>query len=115
MTHRLRSPVRSTIDVSGLRSAWHRCGDHAQAGIRAGHRVAADRAFLGGYCTGYERFERYLLGLDDGIKTRMGLLSGSPPASARSGPRRMAEHRTLITTSLSFLQRIEHGEQTGRD
>ncbi len=33
----------------------------------------ADRAFLGRYCTGYERFERYLLGLADGIPIiRMG-------------------------------------------
>ena len=27
----------------------------------------ADRDFLGAYCTGYERFERYLLGVDDGV------------------------------------------------
>ena len=27
----------------------------------------ADREFLSTYCTGYDRFERYLLGLDDGI------------------------------------------------
>ena len=27
----------------------------------------ADRDFLSTYCTGYDRFERYLLGVDDGI------------------------------------------------
>lgn len=74
----------------------------------------ADRAFLGRYCTGYERFERYLLGLDDGIpKTPewAAALSGLAAGDLRDLARRMAEHRTLITTSLS-LQRIEHGEQT---
>ena len=27
----------------------------------------ADRAFLDRYCVGYDRFERYLLGPDDGV------------------------------------------------
>ena len=27
----------------------------------------ADRAFLDTYCVGYDRFERYLLGIDDGV------------------------------------------------
>ena len=30
-------------------------------------RTSADREFLDTYCTGYERFERYLLGADDGV------------------------------------------------
>lgn len=49
----------------------------------------ADRAFLGRYCTGYERFERYLLGLDDGIpKTPewAAALSSSPPAICEIWP-----------------------------
>lgn len=73
----------------------------------------ADRAFLGRYCTGYERFERYLLGLDDGIpKTPewAAALSGLAAGDLRDLARRMAEHRTLITTSLS-LQRIEHASR----
>ncbi|BBX97024.1 molybdopterin guanine dinucleotide-containing S/N-oxide reductase [Mycobacterium lacus] len=74
----------------------------------------ADRAFLDTYCTGYERFERYLLGDDDGLpKTPewAAALSGLDVDELRALARRMAAGRTLITTSLS-LQRIEHGEQS---
>ncbi|MDI3313814.1 MAG: molybdopterin guanine dinucleotide-containing S/N-oxide reductase [Mycobacterium sp.] len=74
----------------------------------------ADRAFLDTYCTGYERFERYLLGADDGVpKTPRWAagLSGLDAGELRDLAHRMADGRTLITTSLS-LQRIEHGEQS---
>lgn len=49
----------------------------------------ADRAFLGRYCTGYERFERYLLGLDDGIPKTPEWpprCPGSPPAICEIWP-----------------------------
>ncbi|SOJ54853.1 Dimethyl sulfoxide/trimethylamine N-oxide reductase [Mycobacterium simulans] len=74
----------------------------------------ADRGFLDTYCTGYDRFERYLLGRDDGVpKTPewAAALSGLDADELRVLARRMAAGRTLITTSLS-LQRAEHGEQT---
>lgn len=74
----------------------------------------ADRGFLDNYCTGYERFERYLLGTDDGVpKTPewAAALSGLDSEDLRALARDMAARRTLITTSLS-LQRTEHGEQT---
>lgn len=73
-----------------------------------------DREFLDTYCTGYARFERYLLGSDDGApKTPewAAALSGLDANNLRALARRMAAGRTLITTSLS-MQRIEHGEQT---
>ena len=73
----------------------------------------ADRDFLGTYCTGYERFERYLLGVDDGVPKSpqwasaiCGLEAGTLTALAR----RMADCRTIVTVSWS-LQRTRHGEQ----
>lgn len=74
----------------------------------------ADRSFLDAYCTGYERFENYLLGGADGVpKTPewAAALSGLDAGDLRDLARRMAAGRTLITTSLS-LQRAEYGEQT---
>lgn len=73
----------------------------------------ADRAFLEEYCFGYDRFERYLLGSDDGIPKSpewaapiCGLAAGDLVALAR----RMAARRTIVTVSWS-LQRTRHGEQ----
>ncbi|KMO78309.1 molybdopterin-dependent oxidoreductase [Mycolicibacterium chlorophenolicum] len=73
----------------------------------------ADRDFLARYCTGYERFERYLLGTDDGVPKspqwaaeRSGLDADELTALAR----RMAANRTIVTVSWS-LQRTRFGEQ----
>jgi biotin/methionine sulfoxide reductase len=73
----------------------------------------ADRAFLETYCTGYPQFERYLLGLDDGVAKSpewAAALSGLPADAIASLARRMAAHRTLVTVSWS-LQRVRYGEQ----
>ncbi|TXI59308.1 molybdopterin guanine dinucleotide-containing S/N-oxide reductase [Mycolicibacterium mageritense] len=73
----------------------------------------ADRAFLQKYCTGYDRFERYLLGHDDGVaKTPQwaARISGLEADDLVTLARRMAGSRTLVTVSWS-LQRIRHGEQ----
>ncbi|KXW70538.1 biotin transporter BioY [Mycolicibacterium phlei DSM 43072] len=73
----------------------------------------ADREFLARYCTGYERFERYLLGTDDGVPKSPGWaaqLSGLPAEELTALARRMAAHRTIVTVSWS-LQRVRHGEQ----
>ncbi|MBI3826941.1 MAG: molybdopterin guanine dinucleotide-containing S/N-oxide reductase [Candidatus Rokubacteria bacterium] len=72
-----------------------------------------DRAFLARCCVGFERFEAYLLGVEDGCpKTPEWAerLSGIAPATIRALARRMAARRTLINVNYS-LQRIEHGEQ----
>jgi biotin/methionine sulfoxide reductase len=72
-----------------------------------------DRAFLGRYCVGFDRFEGYLRGAADGQpKTPEWAerLSGIPPGTIRSLARRMAARRTLINVNYS-LQRVEHGEQ----
>ena len=72
-----------------------------------------DRAFLDRCCTGFEVFERYLLGEGDGVpkdaRWAAGIC-GVPAADVRALARRMTEGRTLITVTWS-LQRIEHGEQ----
>jgi biotin/methionine sulfoxide reductase len=73
----------------------------------------ADRDFLATYCTGYQRFERYLLGVDDGIPKSPEWASnicGLPAETLRSLARRMAAGRTMVTVSWS-LQRVRHGEQ----
>ena len=73
----------------------------------------ADRDFLNTHCTGYDRFERYLLGLDDGIAKSPRWASeicGLPADDLIALARRMATRRTIVTVSWS-LQRIRHGEQ----
>jgi biotin/methionine sulfoxide reductase len=72
-----------------------------------------DRAFLNRYCLGYEIFERYLLGRDDGRPKDADWASaicGMPADEIIGLARHAAGRRTLITCSQS-LQRAEHGEQ----
>ena len=73
----------------------------------------ADLDFLGTYCTGYERFERYLLGTDDGVPKSpewAADICRLPAQTLRDLARRMAACRTIVTVSWS-LQRVRHGEQ----
>lgn len=72
-----------------------------------------DRDFLSRYCTGYERFERYLLGIDDGVPKSAhwaAPICGLDADDIIALARRMAAGRTLLTVSWS-LQRARHGEQ----
>ena len=73
----------------------------------------ADGDFLDTYCTGYPQFERYLLGLDDGVAKSprwAADVCGLSPSDITSLARRMAAHRTIVTVSWS-LQRVRYGEQ----
>ncbi|KUI40679.1 molybdopterin oxidoreductase [Mycobacterium sp. GA-1199] len=73
----------------------------------------ADRNFLSTYCTGFERFERYLLGAEDGVPKNprwASAISGIPADDLIGLARRMSQHRTIVTVSWS-LQRTRHGEQ----
>ncbi|WP_029112634.1 molybdopterin guanine dinucleotide-containing S/N-oxide reductase [Mycobacterium sp. URHB0044] len=73
----------------------------------------ADRSFLETHCTGYEPFERYLLGAADGTPKSprwASAICGLPADALTSLARRMAAGRTLVTVSWS-LQRVRHGEQ----
>jgi biotin/methionine sulfoxide reductase len=72
-----------------------------------------DRDFLDRYCVGYPRFERYLLGIDDGVAKSpewAAELSGLRADELSALARRMAACRTMVTVSWS-LQRVRHGEQ----
>ncbi|MBV9521435.1 MAG: molybdopterin-dependent oxidoreductase, partial [Alphaproteobacteria bacterium] len=72
-----------------------------------------DRSFLERYTTGYPKFERYLLGLDDRQPKSAewaAPICGLDAASIRALARRMAGTRTMIAASWS-LQRADHGEQ----
>lgn len=81
------------------------------------HTLAAeglhDRAFLDRYCSGYQRFESYLLGKTDGMPKDAAWaakITGVAANTIVELARRMAQTRTLITTSWS-VQRADHGEQ----
>jgi len=72
-----------------------------------------DGEFLARCCSGFETFERYLAGADDGVpKTAEWAqqITGVPAATIRDLARRAAAVRSLITCSWS-LQRAHHGEQ----
>ena len=72
-----------------------------------------DREFLARYCTGFEAFERYVLGSEDGTpKTPewAEAICGVPAQTIRDLARRAADVRSMITCAWS-LQRAHHGEQ----
>ncbi|MET0675954.1 MAG: molybdopterin-dependent oxidoreductase, partial [Bradyrhizobium sp.] len=72
-----------------------------------------DSAFVARYCTGFEVFERYLLGRDDGTPKDAAWASdivGIPSPVIVDLARRLSRGRTLVTVSHS-LQRAEFGEQ----
>ncbi|MBI3693015.1 MAG: molybdopterin-dependent oxidoreductase, partial [Mycolicibacterium aromaticivorans] len=73
----------------------------------------ADREFLDTYCTGYDKFERYLLGAEDGVPKSpqwAAAICGIDAAVLIDLATRMAARRTIVTVSWS-LQRVRHGEQ----
>ncbi|MDJ0361526.1 molybdopterin-dependent oxidoreductase [Rhodococcus sp. H29-C3] len=72
-----------------------------------------DTAFLDRYCTGYARFEEYLLGVADGTPKTAEWASnicGVSTSEITDLAREMARRRTLITVTWS-LQRTKSGEQ----
>jgi biotin/methionine sulfoxide reductase len=72
-----------------------------------------DAGFLATHCTGFERFESYLLGEADGQAKDADWaapITGIEPETTRALARRMARSRTLISVSWS-VQRADHGEQ----
>ncbi|WP_245154324.1 molybdopterin-dependent oxidoreductase [Rhodococcus sp. 1R11] len=72
-----------------------------------------DTAFLEKYCEGYPEFERYLLGVSDGIpKTPQWAsgICGIEPSIIADLAQEMASKRTMVTVTWS-LQRTQHGEQ----
>lgn len=72
-----------------------------------------DREFVGRYCAGYEVFERYLLGRNDGQAKNAAWaasICGMPTADIEGLARLAVGKRVLIACAQS-LQRSEHGEQ----
>ncbi|MBV8504617.1 MAG: molybdopterin-dependent oxidoreductase, partial [Alphaproteobacteria bacterium] len=114
----LIGPLRDDLPAEA-EAVWHpiRPGTDVALMLGIAHtlvtEVLHDRAFLDRYCVGYEIFERYLLGRDDGRPKHAGWASaicGMPADEIVALARRAARRRTLITCSQS-LQRAEHGEQ----
>jgi biotin/methionine sulfoxide reductase len=72
-----------------------------------------DAQFVSRYCTGFEAFRRYLLGLDDGVAKNAdwaAAITGVPAGTICDLARRAAATPTMITCAWS-LQRAHHGEQ----
>ena len=72
-----------------------------------------DKAFVAHYCTGFEPFQRYLFGRDDGTPKDAAWaadITGISAGAIVDLARRIACGRTLITVSHS-LQRAQYGEQ----
>jgi len=72
-----------------------------------------DRAFLERYCTGFDRFERYLLGRDDGTPKDArwaAAITGVDAGFIVELARKAAGVRTMLTCAWS-LQRAQRGEQ----
>ncbi|WP_420880912.1 molybdopterin guanine dinucleotide-containing S/N-oxide reductase [Rhodococcus sp. (in: high G+C Gram-positive bacteria)] len=122
---RLRERGGEVVSISPLRDDLHgRCewiapvpGSDVAIMLGLAHVVASeglhDKDFLDRYCVGYERFESYLLGIDDGVaKTPewASALSGMPAEQIVALARRMAAGRTMVTVTWS-LQRVRYGEQ----
>ena len=72
-----------------------------------------DRAFLADFCDGWDAFEHYLMGRQDGLpKTARwaARVCGLPEATLLALARSLAAKRVLVVVAHS-LQRAEHGEQ----
>ncbi|PRC43130.1 molybdopterin oxidoreductase, partial [Mycobacterium sp. ITM-2017-0098] len=110
------SPLRDDVDGP---CDWHAAvpGTDVAVMLALAHVLAteslADRDFLSTYCTGYDRFERYLLGIEDGVPKSpqwAAHICGLDADELTALARRMAASRTIVTVSWS-LQRTRHGEQ----
>jgi biotin/methionine sulfoxide reductase len=114
----LISPLRS--DLPGyLDAEWHPVVPATDVALMLGlaHTLAAeglhDKEFLDTCTAGYDTFERYLFGDDDGAEKDAGWagsVCGVEPEAIRDLARRMAAARTLVTVTWS-LQRTRYGEQ----
>jgi len=112
------SPVRDDIDTGGPVEWWPiRPNTDAALLIGLAHvlwsRGLHDRGFLATHCVGFEHFERYLRGDDDGLpKTARWAseITGLPESQIESLALELASTRSMINMAWS-LQRAHHGEQ----
>jgi biotin/methionine sulfoxide reductase len=114
----LVTPLRDDMPAETA-AVWHPIQPGTDVALMLGlaHTLVSeglhDRAFLGRYCVGWEKFEAYLLGGADGQpKTAEWAagICGIPAGEIIGLARRAAALRTLVTCSMS-LQRSEYGEQ----
>jgi biotin/methionine sulfoxide reductase len=114
----LFSPLRDDLP-DFVDAEWHPIIPGADVAVMLGlaHTLVTeglhDRAFLDRCCVGFDRFERYLLGQDDGVPKDAAWAAarcGVDAETIRGLARRMSSGRTLINVSWA-LQRAEHGEQ----
>ncbi len=114
----LFSPIADDVDPA-LRPTWHALRPGTDVAVMAALAYVlvdtgrADLGFVANYCVGGSQLVAYLRGAADGVaKTPewAEAISEVPATVIRDLAGRLAERRTLITTSWS-LQRAEHGEQ----
>jgi biotin/methionine sulfoxide reductase len=112
------SPIRAD-QAEELKAEWLPAIPGTDTAIMLGlaHTLVAenlhDPAFLDRYTVGFEKFRRYLMGVDDGQPKDAdwaARICGIDAATIRQLARRMAATRTFITCTWS-LQRADHGEQ----
>src|SRR3954452_10205562 len=115
---RLISPIRDDLP-GAVEAVWHpiRPGTDVALMLGIAHTLMAedlhDRGFLDRFCVGWEAFEAYLLGRQDGQPkdaTWAAAICGLSVDEIVGLARRCAGRRTLVTCSMS-LQRAERGEQ----
>lgn len=112
------SPVKDDIDTGGPVEWWAIRPNTDTAlllGLAHTLRIKGlqDSAFLDRYCTGYEVFERYLMGRQDGQPKSAAWAAGITGLAAREIEAlavALASKRTMINMAWS-LQRAHHGEQ----
>jgi biotin/methionine sulfoxide reductase len=113
----LIGPLRDDLPAA-IEAVWHpiRPGTDVALMLGMAHTLVTaglhDRAFLGRYCVGYDDFETYLLGREDGQPKDAewaSAICGLPAKEIIDLARRAAGRRSLVTCSQS-LQRAEHGE-----
>ncbi|MET0134940.1 MAG: molybdopterin-dependent oxidoreductase [Kibdelosporangium sp.] len=114
----LISPLRADLPAS-VAAKWHpiRPGTDTALMLGLAHTLVSedlhDKDFLNSHCVGYTEFERYLLGVSDGVVKDAAWASAIteiPATEITALARKMAAKRTFITVTWS-LQRIQYGEQ----
>jgi biotin/methionine sulfoxide reductase len=114
----LVGPIRDDLPAD-VAAVWHpiRPGSDVALMLALAHTLVFqglhDCGFLDRYCVGWESFERYLAGRDDGQPKDAAwaaAICGLPTDEISALACRIAGRRTLVTCSMS-LQRAEHGEQ----
>ena len=113
------SPIRSNLEITGGSSEWIPIRPNTDVAVvlaLATETILADRhdrAFLGKYCVGFERWRDYLLGNSDGVVKNADWaapIADVNPQRLRDLALQMSATRCIVNVAWS-LQRADHGEQ----